>query len=62
MSAVSALSSDDDDDDDDDGGREGEGEGEAETEMRCRRCGGASFRARAGGKVVLVCAACGEAV
>ncbi|KAI4181753.1 MAG: hypothetical protein LQ348_004978 [Seirophora lacunosa] len=61
MSAVSALSSEEDDDNAADA-REGEGEGEAETEMRCRRCGGASFRARAGGKVVLVCAACGEAV
>ncbi|KAI4214208.1 MAG: hypothetical protein LQ351_003293 [Letrouitia transgressa] len=49
-SQISALSSD-----------KSEGEGEGAEEMTCRRCGGRSFRARGGGKV-LSCGSCGEIV
>lgn len=53
-SAVSALSSDDDADDDEDG------EG---GDVRCRRCGGTTFRARRrGAQRRLECETCGEGV
>ncbi|KAL9606651.1 MAG: hypothetical protein Q9179_000173 [Wetmoreana sp. 5 TL-2023] len=55
MSTVSALSSEEEEEG---GGGDGGGNG---GEMRCRRCKGASFRAREGGKV-LVCGGCGEVV